>query len=132
MKKYTVLLTFAEAGAYLLFYWTVYIVSEFIISYFLQRLLLTCVKHLENAPFNRFIALRVPIGRQQVKISGEFDSISAIRYCNYGCVWNKIFKKELAGRFKEGVTIGEDYAFTIDYLKKCRTFLAITKNGRLQ
>ena len=33
--------------------------------------------------------------------------------------WNKLFKKELTGRFDTSLSLGEDLLFNIDYLKKC-------------
>lgn len=33
--------------------------------------------------------------------------------------WNKLFKKELTGRFDTSLSLGEDLLFNMDYLKKC-------------
>ena len=33
--------------------------------------------------------------------------------------WNKLFKKELAGRFDTSLSLGEDLLFNMDYLGKC-------------
>ncbi len=33
--------------------------------------------------------------------------------------WNKLFKKELAGRFDTSLSLGEDLLFNMNYLKKC-------------
>ena len=32
--------------------------------------------------------------------------------------WNKLFRRELAGRFDEGLSLGEDLLFNLDYLRK--------------
>lgn len=34
--------------------------------------------------------------------------------------WNKLFRKELAGRFDTSLSLGEDLLFNIDYLGRCR------------
>ncbi len=35
--------------------------------------------------------------------------------------WNKLYKKELAGRFDTSLSLGEDLLFNLDYLRTCRT-----------
>lgn len=34
--------------------------------------------------------------------------------------WNKLFRRELAGRFDTSLSLGEDLLFNLDYLKKCQ------------
>lgn len=40
--------------------------------------------------------------------------------------WNKLFKKELAGRFDTSLSLGEDLLFNMDYLEKCKKIAVIT------
>ena len=66
-----------------------------------------------------------PSKTNRLKKSGEFDRETAIKYCNmgyavFGCACNKIIKTALAGRFDVNVSIGEDYTFAIEYLKKSK------------
>lgn len=39
--------------------------------------------------------------------------------------WNKLFKKELAGRFDTSLSLGEDLLFNMDYLEKCKKVAVI-------
>lgn len=39
--------------------------------------------------------------------------------------WNKLFKKELAGRFDTSLSLGEDLLFNMDYLEKCEKVTVI-------
>lgn len=39
--------------------------------------------------------------------------------------WNKLFKKELAGRFDTSLSLGEDLLFNMDYLQKCEKVAVI-------
>lgn len=40
--------------------------------------------------------------------------------------WNKLFKKELAGRFDTSLSLGEDLLFNMDYLEKCSKIAVIS------
>lgn len=40
--------------------------------------------------------------------------------------WNKLFRKELAGRFDTTLSLGEDLLFNIDYLKKCQSVAVLS------
>lgn len=40
--------------------------------------------------------------------------------------WNKLFKKELAGRFDTALSLGEDLLFNVDYLEKCKSVAVIS------
>lgn len=39
--------------------------------------------------------------------------------------WNKLFKKEMAGRFDASLSLGEDLLFNMDYLEKCEKVAVI-------
>ncbi|MGN0335852.1 MAG: glycosyltransferase family 2 protein [Lachnospiraceae bacterium] len=39
--------------------------------------------------------------------------------------WNKLFKKEKAGAFPSGLSLGEDLLFNMDYLEHCETITVI-------
>lgn len=39
--------------------------------------------------------------------------------------WNKLFKKELTGRFDTSLSLGEDLLFNMDYLEKCQRIAVI-------
>lgn len=39
--------------------------------------------------------------------------------------WNKLFRKELTGRFDTSLSLGEDLLFNLDYMKKCRSIAVI-------
>ena len=39
--------------------------------------------------------------------------------------WNKLFRKELAGRFDTSLSLGEDLLFNMDYLRKCKKVAVI-------
>lgn len=40
--------------------------------------------------------------------------------------WNKLFRKELTGRFDTSLSLGEDLLFNIDYLEKCKSVAVIS------
>ncbi len=39
--------------------------------------------------------------------------------------WNKLFKKEMAGRFDTSLSLGEDLLFNMDYLEQCKKIAVI-------
>lgn len=41
--------------------------------------------------------------------------------------WNKLYKRELAGRFDISISLGEDLLFNLDYLRKCRTVCVLAE-----
>ena len=41
--------------------------------------------------------------------------------------WNKLFRRSLAGRFDEGLSLGEDLLFNLDYLRKSSGGAAIVQ-----
>ena len=40
--------------------------------------------------------------------------------------WNKLFKKELTGRFDTSLSLGEDLLFNMNYLEKCESIAVIS------
>ncbi len=40
--------------------------------------------------------------------------------------WNKLFKKEMAGRFDTSLSLGEDLLFNMDYLEKCNKLAVLS------
>lgn len=41
--------------------------------------------------------------------------------------WNKLFRRELAGQFDEGLSLGEDLLFNLDYLRRAGEGIAIVQ-----
>lgn len=41
--------------------------------------------------------------------------------------WNKLYKRELAGRFDPSLSLGEDLLFNLEYLRKCRTVAVLAE-----
>lgn len=40
--------------------------------------------------------------------------------------WNKLFRRELAGRFDTALSLGEDLLFNIDYLERCQSVAVLS------
>lgn len=63
-------------------------------------------------------------GRDIVRIpdvpgqSGEENFLALYGQGFLNMPWNKLYKKELAGRFDESLSLGEDLLFNLDYLRK--------------
>lgn len=63
-------------------------------------------------------------GRDVVRIpdvpgqSGEENFLALYGQGFLNMPWNKLYKKELAGRFDESLSLGEDLLFNLDYLRK--------------
>jgi len=43
--------------------------------------------------------------------------------------WNKLFRRELAGRFDEGLSLGEDLLFNLEYLRRSRKGAAVVQKA---
>ena len=67
-------------------------------------------------------------GSQQSRSKGGFakDFLTLYQEGFLNMPWNKLFKKELAGRFDTSLSLGEDLLFNMNYLEKCEKITVIS------
>ena len=68
-------------------------------------------------------------GSQQSRSKGGFakDFLTLYQEGFLNMPWNKLFKKELAGRFDTSLSLGEDLLFNMAYLEKCEKIAVISE-----
>lgn len=71
-------------------------------------------------------------GRDIVRIpevpgqSGEENFLALYGEGFLNMPWNKLYKRELTGRFDESLSLGEDLLFNLDYLSRCRKIAVLS------
>ncbi len=68
--------------------------------------------------------LKVPSVSGQTK-KEDFLSLYGQGYLNMP--WNKLYRRELTGRFDEGLSLGEDLLFNLDYLSRAQRIYVVAK-----
>lgn len=64
------------------------------------------------------------------KVSGETGAENFLQLYGRGYMnmpWNKLFKRELAGRFHEDLSLGEDLLFNLDYLRRAEGVTVVSE-----
>lgn len=64
-------------------------------------------------------------GTELLAFSEEFLSLYEKSFLNMP--WNKLYKKELAGRFDTSLSLGEDLLFNLDYLRRCQRIAVLSE-----
>ena len=78
-------------------------------------------RDVEKVPSNPGVYL-TGVGESQQSVAGaEFakDFLTLYQEGFLNMPWNKLFKKELAGRFDTSLSLGEDLLFNMSYLEQC-------------
>lgn len=58
---------------------------------------------------------------------GEEDFLRLYEQSFLNMPWNKLYKRELAGRFDPSLSLGEDLLFNLDCLKRCRKIAVLAE-----
>lgn len=58
---------------------------------------------------------------------GEEDFLTLYEQSFLNMPWNKLYKREQAGRFDPSLSLGEDLLFNLDYLKRCETVMVLAE-----
>lgn len=58
---------------------------------------------------------------------GEEDFLRLYEQSFLNMPWNKLYKRELAGRFDRSLSLGEDLLFNLDYLGQCRKIAVLSE-----
>lgn len=64
------------------------------------------------------------------KVNGETGAENFLQLYGKGFLnmpWNKLFKRELTGRFDEGLSLGEDLLFNLDYLRRAEGVTVVSE-----
>jgi len=64
------------------------------------------------------------------KVNGESGAENFLQLYGKGFLnmpWNKLFKRELTGRFDESISLGEDLLFNLDYLRRAEGVTVVSE-----